>query len=171
MTTDPTARERNPFLEAVGRVTVAGAALDHNLHNMLGMLSMEPTLIHLANAEGTARLIELCELVVSVHGFAAEDAADIRQCLARAKALKDKRNTVVHSLYMGAEDGNGLEALKPLRRKLGHTATPITVEEMEALADDIVQLRTDIFRATWNARAKEKGINRIPNPAAPTTGA
>ncbi|MGP4090746.1 hypothetical protein [Streptomyces sp. KR55] len=57
MTSDATPRERNPFFEAVGRVTVAGAELDFSLRQLLGTIAPEPTLLLSANTEGCARLI------------------------------------------------------------------------------------------------------------------
>ncbi|MET7764829.1 hypothetical protein [Streptomyces sp. NPDC005336] len=169
MTSNAATPERNPFLEAVGRVTVAGANLDFSLHNLLGQLAFEPTLLQLANAEGTARLIELCELALKTYEveMLADDVAEVQRCLVRAKVLKDKRNLIVHSLYMRAEDGIGLEAAKPLRRTLGQRVTKITVAEMEATAAEMEALRSDLFRAGWNARAKVTGMTRFPRQATP----
>ena len=62
MTTDAVTRERNPFFEAVGRVTVAGAELDFSLKGLLGAIAHEPTLIMYANSQSTSKLIELCNL-------------------------------------------------------------------------------------------------------------
>ncbi|MEU0583624.1 hypothetical protein [Streptomyces sp. NPDC006132] len=67
MTPNAATPERNPFLEAVGSVTVAGAHRDSALHNLLAHLTFEPTLLVPANAEGTARLIELCDLALGVY--------------------------------------------------------------------------------------------------------
>ncbi|MFG1668768.1 hypothetical protein [Streptomyces sp. Y7] len=169
MTSNAATPERNPFLEAVGRVTVAGANLDFGLHNLLGQLAFEPTLIQLANAEGTARLIELCELALKTYDvdMLPEDVAEVQRCLVRAKVLKDKRNLIVHSLYMRAEDGNGMEAAKPLRRTLGQRVTKITVAEMEATAAEMEAMQHDLFRAGWNARARQTGMSRIPTQSPP----
>ncbi|WP_329370138.1 hypothetical protein [Streptomyces sp. NBC_01483] len=164
MTTDAATPERNPFLEAVGRVTVAGAHLDNSLHNLLGSLAFEPTLLVLANAEGTARLIELCELALKCYDFAPADLADVKDCLSRAKALKDKRNTVVHSLFIQADEGDGLDAMRPARKTLGHNVTPITIADMEVLAEEIEELRHGLFRAGWNVRCHQTGMQRIPRP-------
>ncbi|MEU0965680.1 hypothetical protein ABZ357_09720 [Streptomyces sp. NPDC005917] len=167
MTTDAATPERNPFLEAVGRVTVAGAHLDRYLHTLLGSLAMEPTLLVLANAEGTARLIELCELALKCYDHNAEDVTDVKDCLARAKVLKGKRNTIVHSLFMQAEEGDGFKAMTPVRKTLGHSATPFTVEEMEAVAKEIDALLHDLFRAGWNLRSRLTGMRHIPLQAEP----
>jgi hypothetical protein len=164
MTTDAAPPERNPFLEAVGRVTIAGAHLDRSVHNLLGCLALEPTLIVYANAEGSARLIELCELALECYNFDLADVDDVKACVARAKALKDKRNMIVHSIYMQAEEGDDLEAMKPMRKTLGQSVTPITVEEMEVLAAQIEMLRGDLFRAGWNIRCRETGMRRLPRP-------
>ncbi|MFJ9483588.1 hypothetical protein ACIRRI_53385 [Streptomyces mirabilis] len=43
-------RERNPFLEAVRRVTLTGAELDISLKGLLGAIAFEPTLIMHANS-------------------------------------------------------------------------------------------------------------------------
>ncbi|MFE2530431.1 hypothetical protein [Streptomyces sp. NPDC059371] len=168
MTTDANSRDRSPFLEAVGRVTVAGAHLDRSLLTLLGSLAFEPTLLHLANAEGTARLIEWCELALKTYTLEPEDAADVTACLARAKALKDKRNTVVHSLFMSAEAGDGLEAMKPLRKAIGLSVTPLSIEDMENLATEIEELRSDLFRAGWNAsQGATPRLPRLPRPGEP----
>ncbi|MFF9215594.1 hypothetical protein [Streptomyces viridosporus] len=169
MTSEAATPQRNPFLEAVGRVTVAGANLDFSLHHLLGQLAMEPTLLVLANAEGTARLIELCELALNMYELEMEpeDVADVKRCLARAKAVKDKRNLVVHSLYMPDANGDGMEALKPLRKTLGQRATKISVAEMEAIAAEMEALRSDLFRAGWNAKTRHSGMSRIPQPTTP----
>ncbi|MFE6194141.1 hypothetical protein [Streptomyces sp. NPDC057838] len=169
MTSNAATPERNPFLEAVGRVTVAGANLDFSLHNLLAQLTFEPTLLQLANAEGTARLIELCELALKTYDveMLPEDVTEVRRCLDRAKVLKDKRNLIVHSLYSQAEDGAGLEAAKPLRRALGQRVTKITVAQMEATAAEMEAMLGEIFRAGWNARAKVAGMTRIPTQSSP----
>ncbi|MEH0428819.1 hypothetical protein QBB34_21290 [Streptomyces stelliscabiei] len=167
MMQETTARERDPFLEAVGRVTVAGAQLDSYLHNLLGILTMEPTLIRVASAEGTARLIEFCGIALTNDTIEPRDVAEIKACLNRARDLKDKRNTVVHSLYSRAEDGSSFEAMKPRRRKLSHSVSTITVAEMEATADGITELCQELFRVGWNARAAKSGMDRIPPPGAP----
>ncbi|WP_143663535.1 hypothetical protein [Streptomyces sp. NRRL B-24085] len=172
MTNEAAPRERDPFLEAVGRVTVAGAHLDRHLHSLLGSLAFEPTLLVLANAEGTARLIELCELALKCYNHDDPAAlADVKDCLTRAKALKDKRNTVVHSLFMQAEDGNGLEAMRPVRKTLGHSVTPITIGKMESLAKEIEELQSDLFRAGWNIRAPLTGMARMHRPGEPAEAA
>ncbi|MFF3690713.1 hypothetical protein [Streptomyces sp. NPDC002187] len=165
MTSNATAPERNPFLEAVGRVTVAGAELDASLHNLLGVIAFEPTLLTLANAEGTARLIEWCGVALTAGTLAEEDVAEIRACLARASELKDKRNQIVHSIFAEAEDGNGLEAMKPRRKRWGHSVTSLSIEEMETTAQQIEELRSAMFRAGWNARCRETGMPRLPSPA------
>ncbi|MEU0428506.1 hypothetical protein ABZ235_33880 [Streptomyces canus] len=172
MTNDAAPSERNPFLEAVGRVTVAGAHLDRHLHSLLGSLAFEPTLLVLANAEGTARLIELCELALKCYNHDnPADLADVKDCLARAKTLKDKRNTVVHSLFMQAEGGIGLEAMRPMRKTLGHSVTPITIEEMESVAKEMDELQHGLFRAGWNIRSPQSGMRRIPRPGEPAEAA
>lgn len=158
MTTDAATPERNPFLEAVGRVTVAGAHLDRSLHGLLGSIAFEPTLLMYANAGNTDQLIEFCRLGLTVGTLADEAAAEIGACLDRARALKDKRNVIVHSIFMEAEEGNGFDAMKPSRRKLGSSVTAITVEEMEAVAEQIEELRHELFRVGWNARCGETGM-------------
>jgi hypothetical protein len=172
MTRNAETPERNPFLEAVGRVTVAGAHLDRFLHSLLGSLAFEPTLLVLANAEGTARLIELCELALKCYNHDdPADLADVKDCLARAKVLKDKRNTVVHSLFMQAEGGNGLEAMRPVRKTLGHSVTPITVDEMENVAKEMEGLQRDLFRAAWNIKSQRTGMRRMRRPGEPAEAA
>ncbi|MGP4090745.1 hypothetical protein [Streptomyces sp. KR55] len=95
------------------------------------------------------------------------DTAEIQACLNRAKALKDRRNAVVHSLFMNTGENGGLEAMKPVRKSIGYNATPITIEEMEAIADEVTVLRDDMFSAGWNAgAAKLPGMRPIP-PRAP----
>ncbi|MFD8219269.1 hypothetical protein ACFV2U_37650 [Streptomyces sp. NPDC059697] len=74
-------RERNPFLEAVGRVTLAGAELDISLKGLLGAVAFEPTLIMYANSQNTSRLIEFCKLALTVgHLEPKEGDPDSRSC-------------------------------------------------------------------------------------------
>ncbi|MFD7054309.1 hypothetical protein ACFWBS_38515 [Streptomyces mirabilis] len=74
-------RERNPFLEAVGRVTLAGAELDISLKGLLGAVAFEPTLIMYANSQNTSRLIEFCKLALTVgHLEPKEGDRDSRSC-------------------------------------------------------------------------------------------
>ncbi|MFF1604204.1 hypothetical protein ACFVYV_43465 [Streptomyces mirabilis] len=167
MTSDATAPERNPFLEAVGRVTVAGAQLDASLHHLLGAIAHEPTLIMYANAASTDQLLQFCRLALTVGTIEPEDVTEIEACLKRADSLRIRRNTVVHSIYMTAESGEGFDAMKPVRKSLGYSVTPITVEEMETLADEVAVLRSDMFTAGWNATAaKLPGMGRV-GPRAP----
>ncbi|GED89341.1 hypothetical protein TNCT6_64260 [Streptomyces sp. 6-11-2] len=94
---------------------------------------------------------------------APEDATEIEACLKGADNIRIRRNAIVHSIYMKAESGEGMEALKPVRKSLGYNAKPITVEEMEALADEVTVLRSDLFRVGWNAGAgKQPGMGLIP---------
>ncbi|MFD4130982.1 hypothetical protein [Streptomyces goshikiensis] len=165
MNSDADTPERNPFLEAVGRITIAGAQLDNSLRTLLAAVAFEPTLLVSANAEGTARLIELCELALTVHTAAPDDTAEIKACLARARDLKEKRNQVVHSIFMHVEEGGGLQAFKPLRKRLGMSSSPITVAEMEATALKIEELRVDMSVAGWNARCAQSGMDRISRSA------
>ncbi|WP_406168336.1 hypothetical protein [Streptomyces sp. NBC_00996] len=54
-----------------------------------------------------------------------------------------------------------------MRKRLGYRVSAISVEEMEALADEVTVLRDDMFSAGWNARAaKLPGMRPIP-PRAP----
>ncbi|MFF3420298.1 hypothetical protein ACFYW9_37400 [Streptomyces sp. NPDC002698] len=163
MTTDATSRERNPFLEAVGRVTLAGAELDISLKGLLGAIVLEPTLIMYANSQNTSKLIEFCKLALKVGHLADEDVAEISGCLGRAEKCRDRRNTIVHAIYALAESGNGVEAMNPMGKKLGYRVSSISVEQMEALTDEVAVLRDDMFRAGWNARAgKMPGMRPIP---------
>ncbi|MFB8017301.1 hypothetical protein ACFC36_01910 [Streptomyces rubiginosohelvolus] len=164
MTADAEAPERNRFLEAVGRVTLAGAQLDFSLRSLLGAIAFEPTLLMYANAEGTARLIDLCKLALKVGTVAPEDMTEIEACLARANDLRIKRNTVVHSMFMQAEDGDGFEAMKPISKGLGVSVSILTIVEMEATAQAVEELRLDMFRAGWNARCADTGMARMPHP-------
>ena len=163
MTMDAAPRERNPFLEGVGRVTIAGAELDVALKGLLGSIAREPTLIMYANGQNTSKLIELCKLALAVGHLAAEDIAEISACLARAEKCRDRRNSIVHAIYAPGEDGVGMEAMNPVRKKLGYRVSSVSVEEMEALADEVVILRDDLFTAGWNATTGEMpGIKPIP---------
>ncbi|MFD5636232.1 hypothetical protein ACFWJM_19175 [Streptomyces sp. NPDC127077] len=167
MTADATARERNPFLEAVGRVTIAGAELDISLKSLLGAIALEPTLIMYANSQNTSKLIEFCKLALKVGHLAEEDIAEISACLGRAEKCRDRRNTIVHAIYAPDESGNGIEAMNPMGKKLGYRVSSISVEQMEDLADEVAVLRDDMFRAGWNARTgKMPGMRPIP-PRAP----
>ncbi|MFE2828464.1 hypothetical protein [Streptomyces sp. NPDC059271] len=166
MDTD-TARERNPFFEAVGRVTLAGAELDISLKGLLGSIAHEPTLIMYANSQNTSKLIEFCKLALTVGHLAEEDVAEITACLARADKCRDRRNTIVHAIYAPAESGAGIEAMNPMGKKLGYRVSAVSVEAMESLADEVTVLRNDMFRAGWNARAgRMPGMQPIP-PRAP----
>lgn len=163
MTTDAAPRERNPFLEAVGRVTIAGAELDVALKFLLGSIAHEPTLIMYANSQNTSKLIELCKLALTVGHLAPEDVDKLSACLIRAERCRDRRNTIVHAIYVSDEAGAGIEAMNPLKKNLGYRASSISVEEMEALADEIALLRNDIFSTSWNATAaKMPGIEPVP---------
>ncbi|MFF3412928.1 hypothetical protein ACFYW8_43775 [Streptomyces sp. NPDC002742] len=157
-------RARNPFLEALGRVTMAGAQLDSSLHHLVSALTHEPTLIFHLHDAGTDKLIQLCELALTVYPFEEGDIVEIKACLKRADKLRIRRNDIVHSLYMQEESGEGLEAMKPIKRSIGFHVTPITPEAMEAVADEIEVLRHDLFVVGWNARASEReGNQRIPS--------
>ncbi|MFC9703881.1 hypothetical protein ACFTWD_24670 [Streptomyces sp. NPDC056943] len=170
MTSDVPVPERNPFLEAVGRVTVAGALLDQHLHSLLGSIAFEPTLLMYANADGTARLIELCELALTVGYVAPEDVPPIKAGLARARELKNRRNKIVHSIFINTEEGPELSAMMPLRRQLGSSVTAVTIPEMEETAKQIEELCSEIFVAGWNATSARRGMNRLPSPAASKDG-
>ncbi|MFI8513950.1 hypothetical protein ACIGHB_22760 [Streptomyces sp. NPDC085460] len=164
MTSDASAPERNPFFEAVGRVTVAGALLDLHLRGLLGNISFEPTLLMYANAEGTARLIELCELGLTVGTLAGEDVQPIKACLARARELKDQRNKIVHSLFIKTGEGPELTAMKQMRKQLGASGTAMTIAEMEETARQIEALCGEMFAAGWNATSGRRGLTRMPHP-------
>lgn len=156
-------RERDPFLEAVGRVTLAAAQLDISLKSLLGAIAHEPTLIKYANSQNTSKLLEFCKLALKVGHLAPEDVTEIAACLARAEKCRDRRNTIVHAIYMPSESGDGLEAMNPVGKKLGYRVSSISVEEMEALADEVTVLRDDMFTAGWNANAgKMPGMPPIP---------
>ncbi|MGW6214996.1 hypothetical protein [Streptomyces sp. NPDC055109] len=156
-------RERDPFLEAVGRVTLAGGEIDFGLRHLLGAIAPEPTLIFDANAASTDQLTRLCRLAVEVRQVEPADAAEIESCLKRVDDFRQRRNTIVHAIYSAAESG-GFEAMNPLRKRLGYRVTSISVAEMEALADDVVILRSDLFRVGWNASAAHSGMERMPKP-------
>ncbi|MEW1757816.1 hypothetical protein AB0393_15030 [Streptomyces cyaneofuscatus] len=165
MTADTEVPERNRFLEAVGRVTLAGAQLDFSLRGLLGALAFEPTLLLSANAESTANLIKLCRLALKVGTVAPEHAAEAEACLRRADALRLERNTVVHSMYAQAEEGDGFEAMKPISKGFGYSVTLLTIVEMEATAQAVEALRSDMFRVGWNARCAQTGMPPIPHPS------
>ncbi|MGA4973637.1 hypothetical protein [Streptomyces cinereoruber] len=164
MTSDASAPERNPFLEAVGRVTVAGALLDLHLRGLLSNISFEPTLLMYANAEGTARLIELCELGLKVGTLADEDVPPIQACLVQARELKNQRNKIVHSLFIKTGQGPELSAMMPMRKRLGSSGTAMTIAEMEETARQIEALCGEMFAAGWNATSARRGMTRIPHP-------
>ncbi|MGW2550673.1 hypothetical protein [Streptomyces sp. NPDC001635] len=160
---DQTPRERNPFLEAVGRVTIAGTELDMSLRHLLSTITRESTLIHYANAAGTDKLLQLCRLALTAGPVAPEDVPAIAACLDRANRIRERRNRIVHSLFLPTDSDDGINAWKPQSRSIGYTATPVTVEEMEDLADEVTVLRDDLFRAGWNAGpGKDPGMGPIP---------
>lgn len=156
-------RERNPFLEAVGRVTVSGGEIDFGLRHLLGAIAPEPTLIWDANAASTDQLTRLCRLAVKVRDVEPADAAEIESCLQRVDDFRLRRNTIVHAIYSAAGEGV-VEAMNPMKKRLGYKVTPVTVEEMEALADEVIILRSDLFRVGWNASAAHAGMERMPEP-------
>ncbi|WP_245608049.1 hypothetical protein [Streptomyces hokutonensis] len=166
MTNDAAPRERNPFLEAVGRITLAGGELDFSLRHLLGAITIEPTLIMYANAANTSQLLEFCRLALTVGHIPSEDIAEIESCLTRADTFRKRRNTIVHALYAPTENGVGIEAMNPIRKNLGYHTSAVSIEEMEALADEVALLQNDMFRAGWNARsAQMPGMQKIPPPA------
>jgi hypothetical protein len=115
-----------------------------------------------ANTQNTSKLIEFCKLALDVGHLAPEDVTEISACLVRADKCRDRRNTIVHAIYLPAESGVGFEALNPVRKQLAYRAASISVEEMEALADEVAILRDDMFRAGWNATAaKMPGMKPI----------
>jgi hypothetical protein len=155
--------ERDPFLESVGRVTLACAELDISLKGLLGAIAHEPTLIMYANSQNTSKLTEFCKLALTVGHLAPEDVTATSACLTRAEKCRDRRNTIVHAIYAPAESGVGIEGMNPAKKTLGYRVSAISVEEMEALADEITVLRNDMFTAGWNARAgKMPGMQPIP---------
>jgi hypothetical protein len=163
MTTDAAPRERDPFVEAVGLVTIAGAQLDFSLRNMLGSITREPTLIMYANAASTSQLIELCRLALKTGVTADKFIPAIEDCLTRADRFRVRRNTIVHALYLPTGPDGGVEAMNPLKKKMGYNSSPVTVEEMESLVADATILRSDMFSATWNAStAGLPGMPPIP---------
>ncbi|MFG2970992.1 hypothetical protein ACGFZS_47760 [Streptomyces sp. NPDC048288] len=163
MTMDAAPRERILFLEAVGRVTIAGAELEIALKALLGSIAHEPTLIRYANNQNTSKLIEFCKLALTVGHLAPEDVTEISACLTRADKCRDRRNTIVHAIYAPDEAGVGVEAMNPVRKNLGYRVSSISAEEMDALADEVAVLRDDMFRAGWNATAaKMPGMAPIP---------
>ncbi|MGV9707481.1 hypothetical protein [Streptomyces sp. NPDC003483] len=173
MTTEPTPRERDPFLEAVGRVALAGAELDLSLKTLLGAIAPEPTLLMYANSQNTKQLIDFCKLALRVEHLAEEDIAEISVCLDRAESCRNRRNTIIHAIYSPTETADGIEALNPMSKKLGYRVSPISVDRMETLADEITVLRYDLARAGWNARAgKMPGMQLIPPrvPGEPVNG-
>lgn len=153
MNQDNTAHELSPFFDAVGRVTAAGARMDASLHQLLGSLSMEATLMMHANTASTVQLIDFCRLALDVHTKDPEDEAAISACLDRANVLRIRRNDVVHSLYMQADAGDVWDAMKPVKKNVGYKVTSITVEALLTLSKDIETLLSDMFRASWNATA------------------
>lgn len=156
-------RARDPFLEALGRVTMAGAQLDASLHHLVVALTHEPTLSFHSHDMGTDKLIQICDLALTVYPFTDDDKAEVKACLKRADKLRIRRNNLVHSLYMQAESGEGMEAMKPIKKSVGYDVTAITPQEMEALAGEIAVLQNDLFAAGWNARADERPhMTRIP---------
>ncbi|MFJ6835515.1 hypothetical protein [Streptomyces sp. NPDC091209] len=73
----------------------------------------------------------------------------------------------MHAICAPAESGVGIEAMNPMGKKLGYRVSSISIEQMEALADEVTVLRDDMFRAGWNAHAgKMPGLGLIP-PRAP----
>ncbi|MGV9248976.1 hypothetical protein [Streptomyces sp. NPDC003710] len=159
-------RERNPFLEAVGRVTIAGAQLDASLHKLLGIVTHEPTLLAYANAGSTDQLIQLCRLALAVSlTIWPDDKKALEACLKRADDLRTRRNNVVHSLSFQVEASQHVEASKPVRKGFGYKTTRISVEEMETVADEVEKLRDDMFVAGWNAVAIQRGGQRLPTRA------
>ncbi len=158
--------ERNAFFEAVGRVTVGGAHLDARLHNLLGALAPEPTLLRFANAATTDQLIQFCRLALKNGALEPGDVAEIETCLDRADGLRKRRNDVVHAIHLRFDGSEVLESLKPARRSLGYKATSLTVEGIEDLADEMDELIHAMFRVAWNAGpAKAPGMHLIPPEA------
>ncbi|MEU6371251.1 hypothetical protein ABZ876_37645 [Streptomyces sp. NPDC046931] len=159
-------RPRNPFLEAVGSVTIAGAQLDSSLHHLLGWIADEPTLLAYANAGSTDQLIQLCRLALAVSlTIWPDDKKAIEACLKRADDLRTRRNDVVHSLYFQVEASQHVKASKPIRKGFGYKSTNISLEEMEAVADEVQKLRDDMYVAGWNAVAVQRGGRRVPTRA------
>ncbi|AYD81670.1 hypothetical protein SEA_KROMP_69 [Streptomyces phage Kromp] len=153
----------NAFLEAVGRVTVQGAQLDARLHTLLGNLALDPVLLRRANGASTGQLINFCDLALKNGTLEQGEIAEVKAALARADALRERRNAVVHSIHLRFESSEVLKQLKAARRTLGYNSTTITVEEMEALAVEMQELGVELFRVGWNAGpAKAPGMDRIP---------
>ncbi|MGW0795954.1 hypothetical protein [Streptomyces sp. NPDC002692] len=158
-------KERDPFLEAVGRVTLAGGQIDHALRGLIGTITLEPTLSMHANAAKTQELVTIARLGLKGGKIDQPDADEIEASLKRVDRFRERRNTIVHALFMPAESGTGLDAMNPARKNIGYNTSSITVEEMEELADDAQLLIAELFRVGWNARAgKLPGMQPLPNP-------
>jgi hypothetical protein len=143
------ARLDDEQLKAIGRVTVSYSILDFMARSLLARLvgGLEQTALTLVITEGfewTLRKIEILK------GFASRlDVREaIQEWLSVVRDLKQRRNIVIHSLWVVAEgqdkdrDRDSEKMLTRLRftaRKapLRFDLTEVSVDELNRLADDI----------------------------------
>ncbi|MFJ9865974.1 hypothetical protein [Streptomyces sp. NPDC101165] len=63
------------------------------------------------------------------------------------------------------EPGASFEAMNPAKKNVGYRTSAVSVQEMEALANEVALLRDAMFRTGWNSRAaKMPGMRKIPPP-------
>jgi hypothetical protein len=108
--------------DAIGRVAVEGAWLEHGLVQLLWALTDEVAFVAYANGSLAGELITMCKTAIDASSNLSEETRKVAEdLLSQANTLKDERNSVIHARWLGLprESGEGIEwvGLKPIRRK------------------------------------------------------
>lgn len=141
------ARLDDEQLKAIGRVTVSYSILDFMARSLLarlvgGLEQIALTLVITEGFEWTLRKIDILK------GFASRlDVREaIQEWLSAVRDLKQRRNIVIHSLWVVAEGQDKDEDSEKMLTRLRFTArkaplrfdlTEVSVDELNELADDI----------------------------------
>jgi len=135
------------FLERIGRITANFAVLESVLQTFIGrLISSDHTLGQIISAELSFR--GLVALLSSLYKYRVSDSARVAELdsvFKRVNAAEEKRNIVVHSLWMVSNTDDSPpktivfkgKMTAKISKGLRYRQEQVTIEELDSIAEEI----------------------------------
>jgi hypothetical protein len=145
--------DRLAFL--IGQVVQADVRLEYRLRDLWSVLVGAGPALHLI-PKGVARLVDECEVMAAERFYVERHRTAAQAALIAARQAHERRNYVVHELWISEvdpDDGDGRERLRSVRmstRKRTNIVTGRTFEEMIEVRDLVARAERRVMATHWS---------------------
>jgi len=145
--------EPQPLFDAIGRVAFESAGLERAYSEIVAVMALGGLSIFFTKGAAPAQLKQVVEPLLKNEHIPEPYRSQAREVLLRADQLLELRNHVIHGQWLAIVDELGVAQYSTHRAKrhaISDRSREWTIPELHRLAQDMYQLKGQMFNVQWN---------------------